>query len=127
MATRSAIYMQNEDGTDTCIYCHWDGYPSHNGRILREHYQDRVKVEKLFSLGNLSVLGEEIDPNPDLEHNFDNWQEGVCLFYGRDRGDKGEEAIILQKKDICPYGGIEYEYVYTLDGKWICYGDEEED
>lgn len=37
------------------IYCHWDGYPSYNGKILLDHY-GRKEVEKLLELGDRSTL-----------------------------------------------------------------------
>ena len=48
MATRSRIGMVKDDGTVESIYCHFDGYPSNNGKILKEHYADKSKVEKLL-------------------------------------------------------------------------------
>lgn len=38
MGTRSAIVLKREDGKYQGIYCHWDGYPSNNGKILFENY-----------------------------------------------------------------------------------------
>jgi len=82
MATRSLIGKLNEDGTITNIYCHFDGYPEHNGVILQEHYSTPFKVEQLLALGNLSVLGELIGE----KQSFDDRISGSCLAYGRDRG-----------------------------------------
>ena len=70
MATRSRIAIENEDGTVDSIYCHWDGYPSHNGKILKEHYSDRAKLKQLIELGSISSLGSKIEPTG--EHTFDN-------------------------------------------------------
>jgi hypothetical protein len=44
MATRSRIGIELEDGVIESIYCHWDGYPENNGKILLEHYQDPNKI-----------------------------------------------------------------------------------
>ena len=44
MGTRSAIAMKTEDGIRS-IYCHWDGYVDHNGRILKEFYSTDEKVK----------------------------------------------------------------------------------
>lgn len=60
MGTRSFIGIQNEDESIRYVYCHWDGYPSHNGKILNEHYTDRKKVDKLLDGGDMSVLNEDI-------------------------------------------------------------------
>ena len=54
MATRSSISIvseRTENGKGKTIYSHWDGYPSHNGRILLEHYQDPKKIKALNNQG----------------------------------------------------------------------------
>ena len=40
MATRSRIAIEKQDGTVDSIYCHWDVYLSHNGKILFNHYDN---------------------------------------------------------------------------------------
>jgi len=37
MATRSNIAIENQDGTVSAIYCHFDGYIDGVGEILYEH------------------------------------------------------------------------------------------
>ena len=69
MATRSYIGKLNPDNTVSYIYCHYDGYPEHNGVILQEHYSTPFKVDQLLALGDLSVLGEVIGEKQD----FDNY------------------------------------------------------
>lgn len=39
MSTRSTIAYENADGTIKKVYCHYDGYVRHNGKILAEHYE----------------------------------------------------------------------------------------
>lgn len=51
MSTRSTIAIENEDGTIKKVYCHFDGYLSHNGRILAEQYNCYDKWKSLC-LGN---------------------------------------------------------------------------
>ena len=119
MSTRSYICLEQEDGTLKGIYCHNDGHPIHNGNILIKHYASREKVEKLISLGDLSSLQKNIEPNPKLPHSFDykERQKGVCIFYGRDGGEKDTEA-----KPVTPEraqkNGVEYIYVFGLDDEW---------
>ncbi len=121
MSTRSYIVKENQDGTYTGIYCHSDGYLSYNGVMLLNYYQDREKVEKLISLGHMSSLHEKVDPDPTKPHsfNYDERQGDVCVFYGRDRGEKGQEAhqVALESIDD-PESWISYCYVYGLDNKW---------
>lgn len=94
MATYSRIGIINEDGSITSVYCHWDGYPSHNGVILQTNYQDSEKVKMLLSLGDLSSLGPKIAPEGNSEHSFDSPADGVCVFYGRDRKEEGTECNV---------------------------------
>jgi len=48
MATTSRIAILNFDGSVDSIYCHYDGYPSHNGKILLKYYNDEMKIRKLI-------------------------------------------------------------------------------
>jgi hypothetical protein len=61
MATRSTIALEFADGSVQQIYCHWDGYLDHNGRILQEHYLDPFKVQRLIEGGAVSSLAPSID------------------------------------------------------------------
>jgi len=127
MATRGRIGIHNEDGTVTSIYCHWDNYTAHNGRILLEHYSTEERVRELMELGNLSSLGEEIGE----KHPFDNphrygtpaaeeWlkqHHGMCTAYGRDRGETDAVA------ETVPSGEFEelfeeYNYLF-IHGRWL--------
>lgn len=124
MSTRSYICMETEATKDTGkvlgIYCHSDGYLTYNGAILIDHYNERDKVEALMNLGNLSSLGEKLNPNPEYPHTFDyrERQIGVCVAYGRDRSEPGQEAKEISLKTIANDPWIMFTYVYTLDGKW---------
>ena len=88
MSTRSNIAMLNNDGTVTTIYCHWDGYPSYNGKILSEYYNTTDKVTELIKYGDLSSLQPNVYPT--APHSFEEPQEDVCIYYHRDRGDDWE-------------------------------------
>jgi hypothetical protein len=61
MATRSRIAIENQDGSVTSVYCHWDGHINSNGVILNENYTTKDKVEELIALGSLSSLDITID------------------------------------------------------------------
>lgn len=56
MATRSMIGIVNEDKTVSAIYCHFDGYPSHNGEILTKHYTSRSVIGDLMKRGDIRYL-----------------------------------------------------------------------
>lgn len=89
MSTRSAIIIEEANGTATGIYCHFDGYIDHHKPLLLEHYKDEAKVRQLIALGDISVLAKEIGEKHDFN---DRDREGVVLAYGRDRGETGVEA-----------------------------------
>lgn len=116
MSTRSAIGFLEYDGSVTGIYCHFDGYPSHNGRILTDHYDTIDAVHELLDLGNLSILGEVIGEKQNFERGqTDNW----CLAYGRDRGERNQEAIEFEDVEefLEYFRGSGCEYFYVFDGK----------
>lgn len=117
MSTRSLICKENKDHTYTGIYCHWDGYPSNNGKILAEYYSDRNKVEELLKLGDLSYLDVNISPANGKVHTFDTPVKGVCVAYHRDRGEDYNEPHLITPKEA-KNSWCEYMYVFGLDGKW---------
>lgn len=124
MATRSFIAKENPDGTYTAIYCHWDGYPSHNGIILRQHYKLK-KLEKLLALGDISALRKNVDPNPSKAHDYRNDQKDVVVAYHRDRGDMYRPATTYSDTAelLAAANEMGAEYVYILSsktGKWNC-------
>lgn len=130
MGTRSTIALEFADGTVGQVYCHWDGYLSHNGKILLNHYMDPFKVRELIDNGDVSSLGTEIG----VKHPFDapgffndkDYLEyktkygHMCKFYMRDRGEEGVEARYF--KDFADYEQNhdyqEYEYILRTDGVW---------
>jgi hypothetical protein len=121
MSTRSRIAFKREDGLISSIYCHSDGYPKHNGKILQENYQDVNKIKQLIVLGSLSILGPEIGDIQDFNNPKDrNW----CLFYGRDRGEKNTEhhnhKTVEELIDAASSSWGEYVYLFE-DGEWkVC-------
>lgn len=121
MGTRSYICMEIEDNRYKTIYCHFDGYLEYNGAMLVKYYNDRATVEKLLELGDLSVLNKRLEPDPSKPHGFDcdKQQKDVCVFYGRDRGDKDVQAKIFTLGQLDdPDNWMEYVYIYTKDNQW---------
>ena len=113
MSTSADIILQTEDGYKS-IYLHSDGYPSHTYEMLKEHYMDREKVEQMIELGNMSSLDKSIECPEG--HSYDNRVEGYSVFYGRDRGETGQEAI--ENPDLYEHYENSYSYLFTLDGEW---------
>src|SRR5206468_10072588 len=106
MSTRSLIACKNEDGSIDLIYCHSDGYPSHNGRILLENYQSPAKVRQLIALGDIYSLGEEIGRRHPIDWREKAYKRGMkyylnalqsgpyakmCDAFGRDGRQKATE------------------------------------
>ena len=73
MSTRSNIIIQNEDGLVHSIYCHYDGYIEHNGKILLENYTSRDEVVRLISLGNIRSLKPTVIDR--------DWETVFVLYY----------------------------------------------
>ena len=113
MGTRSFIGIQNEDESIRYVYCHWDGYPSHNGKILNEHYTDRKKVDKLLDGGDMSVLNEDI---ADVE------------YYNQMKGqDPDNDAALVDNmvvflEDI-KNSWCEWVYILNKKNKWMVTSD----
>jgi len=127
MGTRSVIGVMHGDKAKT-VYCHWDGYLDHNGRILLEHY-DSPKANMLVALGDLSSLGKDLgekhpfdNPNkygtPEYKSHSDKYGD-MCSFYGRDREEEGTEFKVCfsDKEMFDKYPWCEYYYIMK-DGVW---------
>jgi hypothetical protein len=116
MGTRSFIAVKTAT-VFKGVYCHWDGYLDHVGRILRQHYTDPARIAELIEHGDISVLDAEIGG----PHDFHDRPPGQITFYGRDRGDDdcgptSRETLggIMDHADRC---GCEYFYLFA-DGDW---------
>lgn len=119
MSTRSLICIKRGKNKYEAIYCHYDGYLEHNGNILRHYYCDRKKVEDLIKLGNISSLAEDLTPDPDEPHTFENPQKYVTVAYGRDRGETGQESVICTMQELKNWEGIDYIYIFNTENKWL--------
>jgi hypothetical protein len=97
MATRSTIALEMADGKVLQIYCHWDGYLEHNGKILLMSYSNPAKLEELVSRGDLSSLDNTIDQ---------------CSFYGTAREFSSFD-------DYWDNGmSEEFDYILRKNGDW---------
>lgn len=79
MATRSAIAVQSGQ-TFRAVYCHWDGYPSHQLPILQSKYNSAKAASGLIAPGDLSSLETEQDWQRQTLH------QARPLYY-HERGD----------------------------------------
>ncbi|MDE2096217.1 MAG: hypothetical protein KGL39_03160 [Patescibacteria group bacterium] len=115
MGTRSDIIVHRADGKWARIYCHWDGYIAHNGKILFDHYNSQERADALVALGNISSLAPEIGEKHDFDYALHALErerveklepgsaysdpeylrlKNMCNVYGRDRSEKDCEAKV---------------------------------
>ena len=137
MATRSTIGVLNTDGSVTAVYCHWDGYPENNGKLLIENYATENAVRGLIELGSISSLGPKIgEKHPFSKFEDDRGEhplvgaakearielaerEGWTTFYGRDRGETDVAANTFPNvADFVNEFGEEYNYLF-INGTWF--------
>jgi hypothetical protein len=119
MSTHSIIALQLTNGQIVSAYCHFDGYPSHNGRILLENYKTFEQVRKLVTGGDMSSLGEKSEKVAG--HSYVTPVEGYTVYYGRDRNEtevgakthKDREAF----EDYASESPGEYIYLFA-NNKW---------
>jgi hypothetical protein len=102
MSTRSTIALEYAGNVIKKIYCHYDGYISHMGVTLLEHYPTRKEVQSLIDDGDLSGI--------DMK--------------GQPRHYQGEEPMF---PDVYTYESYvasidhtfhEFNYLLRLNGKW---------
>ena len=124
MATRSTIAVIHGDGSVSQIYCHWDGYLSHNGRYLIENYATQELAEALVAPGDLSSLSKTVGAaHPFGFHgqnelsmiDFEARYGDMNTYYGRDRGETGTE--VKRFTDVYDYldkfQAEEYNYLFN--------------
>jgi len=110
MATRSLIGMELNNGITKIIYCHFDGYPEHNGQLLVNNYTSPFNVFYLLDLGDLRSLGES---------------PASCIAYHRDQDEPWDrvEPRDINTSEIVSVGddyGVDYIYIYKNECEWEC-------
>lgn len=130
MATRSYIGIHNSD-TDTVdyIYCHFDGYLDHVGRILVNYYTDPARVRQLIALGSISSIGADPTAQPAVSNNgypyvvvTSNAQDVPVevVAYHRDRGEQLKRYTCTLQEYAEEAGMVSYVYLFK-DGVWQVY------
>ena len=99
MSTRAAIGFRVGEEIHT-IYSHYDGYPSHVGKILQDYYRSADKAKEL-------VYGPQI-------RNFDH--DGTCVRFGDGTVDDHE----VNESMLDAIHGFDYLYLFN-DGVWDCF------
>ena len=111
MATRSLIGINLNNGITKIIYCHWDGYPEHNGQLLVNNYNSPSAVFDLLELGDLSSLAEAPDQ---------------CKAYHRDRNEpwgmvEPRDVNTSELGAVANDYGVDYVYIYNEEFEWECH------
>ena len=118
MSTHCYIGKVTDDGKVRYVFCRFDGYLEHTGKVLLESY-DKNNIDSLLDLGDLSFLGSNLAPT-NSEYDYDH-----CVSYSRDYGETDCDARYMET----PYDyweteeddDIEYKYLLGLDGVWYCW------
>lgn len=127
MSTKARIGIL-ENGTYTHVYCHNEGYPTFTGKILEQTYNTSDKIQELLNLGRMSMLGNKLEPDPNLPHNDETSQKDVVQAYHRDWGRPYKQPLksaFDSEYDIHQFlleTTVEYVYVFdTTDSTWYVY------
>ena len=117
MATRARIGIELKNGSVLSAYHHWDGYPEWLGRILTTHYNSRQLAAELIDGGDMSSCWTD-----------ERWDDtGVKGVYGPQYySQRGEFIAPYHDKDLNEYlcNSEEYSYIFTKEGKWVCYTND---
>ena len=112
MSTRCRIAIQNKDQSYNSIYCHFDGYPQHTGKLLAQYWTNIENVSSLINSGDVSVLDRSYQKTK---------------FYSREYNTAITQALIakdldelLQQTQDC---GGEYVYAY-INNHWFYHFSE---
>ena len=118
--TRALIGVEAPNGSITSFYTHYDGYPEHTGKMLKKYYSNSGIIKKLMKLGKngVSFLDKSIKGGKD--HSFNSPKDGETIFYGRDRGEKGNMVTKARNRDSAKFDmGTEYHYIWNMkEKKW---------
>ena len=123
MSTRSMIAIQDADGTCYAVYCHFDGYVSHMGKMLTTHFNSMEKAVELVNEGELRSVDVDKDGIIELEHfvedfakreieYYDTMEDMLNAFRNSDR-----EFIYLWDDEF--EGWVYRKMLYTENGKTI--------
>lgn len=123
----SALIVIVTDSDHKAIYCHNDGYPKHMLPLLRDWYGTRERVEALVGFGDASYIAKRLVPSQDSGHSFSNPEDGVCIFYHRDRGEPfWQVAPCLMTREEVLNTSHDYVYIFEEDDTWHIYSNGKE-
>jgi hypothetical protein len=119
MATRSCIAVRTGTARKPrylAVYCHYDGYPSHQLPILTEHHSSPAAALSLVAGGDISCL------HTNLGWDRETRPETGPLYYA-ERGEKDvdpKEFVEIQALlDHFRECGCEHSYVFMPKLGWV--------
>lgn len=125
MSTRSMIAVQDADGACYAIYCHFDGYVSHMGKMLTTYFNDDESVADLIINGELRSIdiSSEDENKVILEHfeaDFDKreieyYDTIVDMLNAFQKSDR--EYLYIWDDDIETW--LYRKNIYTSNGKMV--------
>ena len=118
--TRWLVGIEAPSGKIASVYGHWDGYPEHVGKMLKKYYNNPGKVKQLMKLGKQGISSLDKSMKGGKDHSFAKPKKGETVFYGRERGEKGNMSTTWKNRDAVKFkSGEEYGYVWSVkDKKW---------
>ena len=105
MSTRSMIAIQDADGVCYTVYCHFDGYVSHMGKMLTTYFNDDESVAELINNGEL----RSIDVSAEDENVI------VCEHFEEDFEKRNIEYYDTEVDMLNAFQNSDREYLYLWD------------
>jgi hypothetical protein len=102
MATRSAIGYALPSGKVRAVYCHWDGSPSHQLPILKEHYNSLPKVRVLIEPGSMSALRTK----DTWESDYQRDANGKADFDAPRTNLRDPQPLYHRERGVGPWCGV---------------------
>jgi hypothetical protein len=79
MATRAALFTQNDDGSWMQTYSHYDGYPEHMTDALAKADPDAIRaareVRRILHTGEVDAFENPRDPETTTTPTMPEWAE----------------------------------------------------
>ncbi len=117
--------MEQEEGTVRGIKCLLDGYPSHTGYILSKYYNNKERVSKLISYGDIIHIDRRIFAERDLpeKHSILTPHDDTTIRYADAFNKLNTAPFIVPIDSLREVQDAEYIYVFSEQLSWKCYGN----
>lgn len=111
MSTNANIGIERPDGTVLALFCKWDNYLDHTGRILLDQFADRRAVEALIAFGAPGTICNYVRTlRSDFRCHINCSQQRVRPL----RAGRSREFSRYRFNE-----SEEYVYLYTLQDEWL--------